>query len=114
MQVLQTCALATSPPVLNREGWFQSATIARCLSCSASNAASPIIPRNVHNESMANDPFPARASSHDELDYFLVDVFTSSALAGNPLAVVMNTAQLTAEQMLSIAREFNLSETTFV
>jgi trans-2,3-dihydro-3-hydroxyanthranilate isomerase len=49
-----------------------------------------------------------------ELDYFVVDVFTETALAGNPLAVVMNTARLTAEQMQAIAREFNLSETTFV
>jgi trans-2,3-dihydro-3-hydroxyanthranilate isomerase len=49
-----------------------------------------------------------------ELDYFLVDVFTETALAGNPLAVVMNTADLTAERMQVIAREFNLSETTFV
>ena len=49
-----------------------------------------------------------------ELDYFLVDVFTETALAGNPLAVVMNTAGLATGQMQSIAREFNLSETTFV
>jgi trans-2,3-dihydro-3-hydroxyanthranilate isomerase len=49
-----------------------------------------------------------------ELDYFIVDVFTDTALAGNPLAVVMNTADLSTEQMQSIAREFNLSETTFV
>lgn len=47
-------------------------------------------------------------------DYFIVDVFSDTALAGNPLAVVMNTASLSAEQMQSIAREFNLSETTFV
>jgi trans-2,3-dihydro-3-hydroxyanthranilate isomerase len=43
-----------------------------------------------------------------------VDVFTGTALMGNPLAVVMNTCGLTTEQMQSIAREFNLSETTFV
>ena len=49
-----------------------------------------------------------------ELDYFVVDVFTDTALKGNPLAVVMNTTDLTAEQMQAIAREFNLSETTFV
>jgi trans-2,3-dihydro-3-hydroxyanthranilate isomerase len=49
-----------------------------------------------------------------ELDYFIVDVFTDRALAGNPLAVVMNTSTLSTEQMQSIAREFNLSETTFV
>ena len=49
-----------------------------------------------------------------ELDYFIVDVFTGTPLAGNPLAVVMNTAGLATEQMQAIAREFNLSETTFV
>ncbi len=48
------------------------------------------------------------------LDYYLVDVFTTTAFAGNPLAVVMNTAQLTTAQMQTIAIEFNLSETTFV
>ncbi len=49
-----------------------------------------------------------------KLDYFIVDVFTETALAGNGLAVVMNTAGLTTERMQAIAREFNLSETTFV
>lgn len=49
-----------------------------------------------------------------ELDYFVVDVFTDTALAGNPLAVVMNTCGLTTDRMQAIAREFNLSETTFV
>ncbi len=49
-----------------------------------------------------------------ELEYFVVDVFTDTALAGNPLAVVMNDAGLSTEQMQAIAREFNLSETTFV
>jgi trans-2,3-dihydro-3-hydroxyanthranilate isomerase len=48
------------------------------------------------------------------LDYFIVDVFSESALAGNPLAVVMDTAGLATETMQAIAREFNLSETTFV
>jgi trans-2,3-dihydro-3-hydroxyanthranilate isomerase len=49
-----------------------------------------------------------------ELEYFVVDVFTETALQGNPLAVVMNTMNLTTERMQAIAREFNLSETTFV
>ena len=49
-----------------------------------------------------------------ELDYFIVDVFTETALAGNALAVVMNTRGLSTERMEAIAREFNLSETTFV
>ena len=49
-----------------------------------------------------------------ELDYWVVDVFAGAALEGNPLAVVRNDAGLTTEQMQAIAREFNLSETTFV
>src|ERR1039458_2393732 len=49
-----------------------------------------------------------------ELEYFVVDVFTETALKGNPLAVVLNTTNLTTERMQAIAREFNLSETTFV
>lgn len=54
------------------------------------------------------------SSSPRTLEYFVVDVFTESPLAGNPLAVVMNTAALQTDQMQAIAREFNLSETTFV
>jgi trans-2,3-dihydro-3-hydroxyanthranilate isomerase len=49
-----------------------------------------------------------------ELEYCIVDVFTDTALAGNPLAVVRNSAGLSTERMQAIAREFNLSETTFV
>jgi len=49
-----------------------------------------------------------------ELDYYIVDVFTDTALKGNGLAVVMNTVGLTTNRMQAIAREFNLSETTFV
>ncbi|HUB29983.1 MAG TPA: PhzF family phenazine biosynthesis protein [Terracidiphilus sp.] len=48
------------------------------------------------------------------LDYFIVDVFTETALAGNPLAVVFDTLGLNPDRMQAIAREFNLSETTFV
>lgn len=49
-----------------------------------------------------------------ELAYFIVDVFTDSPLAGNPLAVVFDTFGLSTERMQAIACEFNLSETTFV
>ena len=49
-----------------------------------------------------------------QLDYFVVDVFTGEALKGNPLAVVMDTMELKTDRMQAIAREFNLSETTFV
>lgn len=48
------------------------------------------------------------------LDYSIVDVFTDTPLAGNPLAVVWNLGSLTGARMQEIAREFNLSETTFI
>ena len=47
-------------------------------------------------------------------DYRVVDVFTDRAFAGNPLAVLPDADGLDDAQMQSIAREFNLSETTFV
>ncbi len=49
-----------------------------------------------------------------ERRYAIWDVFTSKPLAGNPLAVVLDSDGLTTEQMQAIAREFNLSETVFV
>lgn len=49
-----------------------------------------------------------------ELPYFVVDVFTTTPLAGNPLAAVFDTVGLSTERMQAIAREFNLSETTFI
>jgi trans-2,3-dihydro-3-hydroxyanthranilate isomerase len=48
------------------------------------------------------------------LAYHRLDVFTRRALAGNPLAVVLEADELDAAQMQAIAREFNLSETVFV
>ena len=49
-----------------------------------------------------------------KLEYHLWDVFTDRALAGNALAVVPDAAGLTDAQMQAVAREFNLSETSFV
>lgn len=46
--------------------------------------------------------------------YQVWDVFTAEALAGNPLAVVLETDGLDSAAMLRIANEFNLSETTFI
>src|SRR5579862_5162230 len=43
-----------------------------------------------------------------------IDVFAQRPLEGNPLAVFPNATGLTDDQMHSIARELNLSETTFV
>jgi trans-2,3-dihydro-3-hydroxyanthranilate isomerase len=42
------------------------------------------------------------------------DVFTDKMFGGNPLAVIPDARGLTEEQMISITREFNYSETTFV
>jgi trans-2,3-dihydro-3-hydroxyanthranilate isomerase len=42
------------------------------------------------------------------------DVFTDEVLAGNPLAVVLDSDGLDAAAMQKIAGEFNLSETVFV
>ena len=43
-----------------------------------------------------------------------VDVFTSAAFNGNPLAVIMDAQGLSDSQLAAIARWTNLSETTFV
>jgi trans-2,3-dihydro-3-hydroxyanthranilate isomerase len=42
------------------------------------------------------------------------DVFTNRRFSGNPLAVVSGADCLSDEDMLAIAREFNLSETVFL
>ncbi len=43
-----------------------------------------------------------------------LDVFTETALAGNPLAVVLDAEGLDDARMQAVASEFNLSETVFV
>ena len=43
-----------------------------------------------------------------------LDVFTDTALSGNPLAVVLDSDGLDDAAMQAVAREFNLSETVFV
>jgi len=47
------------------------------------------------------------------LDYEVVDVFTGTAFEGNPLAVVLDADDLSTGQLQALAREFNLSETSF-
>jgi trans-2,3-dihydro-3-hydroxyanthranilate isomerase len=49
-----------------------------------------------------------------ELDYHVVDVFTTTPLEGNPLAVFPDASGLDTTTMQRIARELNLSETTFI
>src|SRR5919199_1698096 len=48
------------------------------------------------------------------LRFVQVDVFTAARFCGNPLAVILDGRGLTGDQMQSIAREMNLSETTFI
>jgi len=47
-------------------------------------------------------------------NYVQMDVFASRALEGNALAVFTDAHGLSSEEMQSIARETNLSETTFI
>ncbi|TGE24033.1 PhzF family phenazine biosynthesis protein [Hymenobacter aquaticus] len=46
--------------------------------------------------------------------FLLVDAFTTTALGGNPCAVVLDADDLSADAMQRLAREFNQSETAFV
>jgi trans-2,3-dihydro-3-hydroxyanthranilate isomerase len=48
------------------------------------------------------------------LSYAVLDVFAEAPLQGNPVAVVFGAARLDGSDMQAIARETNLSETTFV
>ena len=45
--------------------------------------------------------------------YLLLDVFTATPLAGNQLAVFLDAEGISADEMQALARETNLSETTF-
>src|SRR4029077_16563904 len=47
-------------------------------------------------------------------EFVQLDVFTKTPLTGNPLAVFADARGLTDQQMQALAREMNLSETTFV
>lgn len=49
-----------------------------------------------------------------EYAFVTLDVFTDRVFGGNPLAVLPSAGGLPDETMQAIAREFNLSETTFV
>lgn len=47
-------------------------------------------------------------------EFVQLDVFTRTPLTGNPLAVFADARGLTDQQMQALAREMNLSETTFI
>ncbi|SEM81482.1 PhzF family phenazine biosynthesis protein [Halomonas caseinilytica] len=46
--------------------------------------------------------------------YYLLDVFTDTPLAGNPLAVFLDAEGMEASDMQAFANELNLAETVFV
>jgi trans-2,3-dihydro-3-hydroxyanthranilate isomerase len=52
--------------------------------------------------------------AHQAYDYALVDVFSEKPLEGNALAVFTDARGLSTAEMQAIARETNLSETTFI
>jgi len=59
-------------------------------------------------------PNPIRMTGARKFAFTQFDVFTSKALEGNPLAVVHDATGLSDSEMQAIAREMNLSETTFI
>lgn len=63
---------------------------------------------------MSNIAPSVSPAAHQAYDYALVDVFAERPLEGNPLAVFTDARGLSTEEMQSLARETNLSETTFI
>ncbi len=68
---------------------------------------------------MSNQPVTPQPSSSQPVsartfDYALVDVFAERPLEGNQLAIFTDARGLSSEEMQALARETNLSETTFV
>src|SRR5438105_15376476 len=47
-------------------------------------------------------------------EFVQLDVFTQTPLTGNPLAIFTDARGLNDDEMLALAREMNLSETTFI
>src|SRR6476469_8734382 len=52
--------------------------------------------------------------AHRTYEFTQIDVFTQTPLAGNPLAIFPDAGGLNDAEMQALAREMNLSETTFV
>src|SRR5213075_1381337 len=51
---------------------------------------------------------------HRTYEFIQLDVFTQTPLSGNPLAIFPEARGLNDAEMQALAREMNLSETTFV
>ncbi|MEI9979098.1 MAG: PhzF family phenazine biosynthesis protein [Edaphobacter sp.] len=67
-------------------------------------------PRSTPPATLASAP----STAHCAYDYAQVDVFAENPLEGNALAVFADGRGLSTEEMQALARETNLSETTFI
>jgi trans-2,3-dihydro-3-hydroxyanthranilate isomerase len=63
---------------------------------------------------LAAAPSAAPETAHCAYDYAQVDVFAENPLEGNALAVFADGRGLSTSEMQALARETNLSETTFI
>jgi len=64
---------------------------------------------------MSNGPSSSRpVSAHHAYDFAQMDVFAEQPLEGNALAIFTDARGLTTADMQALARETNLSETTFI
>src|SRR6202453_881754 len=66
------------------------------------------------NDSPAIAPTAAHPSTSRTFDFAQVDVFAERPLEGNALAIFTDARGLSSDQMQALARETNLSETTFI
>jgi trans-2,3-dihydro-3-hydroxyanthranilate isomerase len=87
---------------------FSRRTLIRAIAASTAAGALPNYATASHNP--AADPATAARS----LPYVQIDVFTSQRLAGNQLVVFTDARNLTDSDMLALARETALQETTFI
>src|SRR6266700_5704336 len=55
-----------------------------------------------------------RPNMSHNYEFVQLDVFTRTPLTGNPLAIFTDGRGLTDQEMQALAREMNLSETTFI
>jgi trans-2,3-dihydro-3-hydroxyanthranilate isomerase len=60
------------------------------------------------------DSAEAPPTAHTAFDFAQVDVFAERPLEGNQLAIFTDARGLSTEEMQALARETNLSETTFI
>jgi trans-2,3-dihydro-3-hydroxyanthranilate isomerase len=78
------------------------------------NLESPCFPVLIPIVDLLTAAVPCWHMSERTFSYVQMDVFASKPLEGNQLAVFTDATGLSSEEMQAIARETNLSETTFI